>query len=1058
VAQSERLSGTVTFLFTDIEGSTGLLKQLGRARYGELLADQQRLLREVFAAHRGEVIDTQGDSFFVAFRSAADAISAAVESQRVLAAHPWPEGADVRVRIGIHSGEASATEERYLGFSVHRAARIGAAAHGGQVLVSDSTRSLVEDDLPEGVVLRDLGSHRLKDIDRPERISQLAAEGLQAEFPPLRRAEPVKTSPILRRRSLLAAVAAGVIAAAVAIPVFALGGGSGGSVALAGVDANAVGTVDASTGKIVASVPVGTTPGSVAFGEGSIWVTNADDHSVSRIDPRTNAAVQTIQVGSGPAGVAVCGGFVWVANNLDGTVSKIDPRTNSAVDTKQVGGGPRGVACGEHGLWVANASDGTLTRLDPRTGTLRGTVRVGSGADGVADGAGAVWVTSESSGSVARIDPRTGSVTRTTNVGSGASAVAVGAGAVWVANSLDGTVSRLDPTSNRVAATIAVGDGPSGVSVTSRGMVWVSNELAGTLSRIDPARNEVVDTVTMGNRPEGLAPTADAVYVAVRASGRTHRGGTLTATGLDTPDSIDPNASTFWEALTLTNDGLTGFRRAGGSDGARLVPDLAISLPTPTDGGRTYTFQLRRGRRYSTGALVRPADFRRAIERTLLLNPGYYGPYYGDVVGAAGCLKTPKRCDLSRGIVADPIANTITFHLTAPDPDLLYKLALPGAFAVPAGTPIKARLPLPATGPYMIAAYDPKHRLRLVRNPRFREWSAAAQPSGYPDQIEFTFVHSPQTLVRMMERGDVDFAYAVFLTPTSPSVLRTQYASQLHANPSRFTFYFALNTRVPPFDDIRVRRAINFAVNRNRMVEVAGAGFFQPSCQVLPPNFPGYQRYCPYTIDPRLDGKYTGPDLAKAKALVAASGTKGQAVTIWTSTVAQAASAGAYIVSVLKTLGYKARRKSVKNGNVYLPTIADSRRRIQAAGAGWFADYASPSNFFSVLLTCSSFHPGTTDNQNVAEFCNSRIDAEIARARSLQTSDPQAAAELWHKIDRDVADQAPWIVVGSGGLGFTFVSRRVGNYQYSPQWGSSTRCGSSRPARREALQGAALGV
>jgi class 3 adenylate cyclase len=151
------------------------------------------------------VIDTQGDSFFVAFRSAADALSSAVEGQRALAAHRWPEGAAVRVRIGVHTGEAAATGERYLGLSVHRAARIGGAAHGGQMLLSDSTRSLVEDDLPEGVFFRDLGSHRLKDIDRPERISQLAAEGLQAEFPPLRGAERVKPSPILRRRSLLAA-------------------------------------------------------------------------------------------------------------------------------------------------------------------------------------------------------------------------------------------------------------------------------------------------------------------------------------------------------------------------------------------------------------------------------------------------------------------------------------------------------------------------------------------------------------------------------------------------------------------------------------------------------------------------------------------------------------------------------------------------------------------------------------------------------------------------------------------------------------------------------------
>ena len=185
----ERLSGTVTFLFTDIEGSTALLKRLGRARYGDLLARQQVLLREAFAARSGEEIDTQGDSFFVAFRSASDAVAAAVAIQRSLGDHEWPDGVEVRVRIGIHSGEASAAGEGYVGFSVHRAARIGAAAHGGQVLISDSTRTLVEDDLAPGVFLRDLGVFRLKDVDRPERISQVAAEGLRVQFPPLRGAD-----------------------------------------------------------------------------------------------------------------------------------------------------------------------------------------------------------------------------------------------------------------------------------------------------------------------------------------------------------------------------------------------------------------------------------------------------------------------------------------------------------------------------------------------------------------------------------------------------------------------------------------------------------------------------------------------------------------------------------------------------------------------------------------------------------------------------------------------------------------------------------------------------
>ena len=217
----------------------------------------------------------------------------------------------------------------------------------------------------------------------------------------------------------------------------------------------------------------------------------------------------------------------------------------------------------------------------------------------------------------------------------------------------------------------------------------------------------------------------------------------------------------------------------------------------------------------------------------------------------------------------------------------------------------------------------------------------------------------------------------------------------------------------------------------------SGARFARPSCQVIPPNFAGYRRYCPYTIKPSPDGTYTGPDLAKAKALVAASGTKGQIVTVWIG-AKPAVPLAAYIVSVLKTLGYKARLdQRFVGGNLYpyFLAMSDSRRKIQVAGNSWIADFASPSNFFTSLLTCSSFLPGTTDNDNWAEFCNPKIDAEIARARSLQTSDPKAAAELWSKVDRDVVDQAPWLVHDNPQAS-DFVSRRVGNYQYSPQWGA----------------------
>ena len=178
-----RPSGTVTFLFTDVEGSTRLLGQL-RDRYGGVLAEHQRLLREAFAAHGGEEVDTQGDGFFYVFTRARDAAAAAADGQRALAAHEWPEGAAFRVRMGLHTGEPVLSDEgRYHGMGVHRAARIMAAGHGGQILASQSTASVLADDDLDGVSLRDLGEHKLKDFDRPERIYQLDLDGVSRRVP-----------------------------------------------------------------------------------------------------------------------------------------------------------------------------------------------------------------------------------------------------------------------------------------------------------------------------------------------------------------------------------------------------------------------------------------------------------------------------------------------------------------------------------------------------------------------------------------------------------------------------------------------------------------------------------------------------------------------------------------------------------------------------------------------------------------------------------------------------------------------------------------------------------
>jgi class 3 adenylate cyclase len=233
---TELPSGTVTFLFTDIEGSTELLKRLGDA-YGEVLATHRRLLREAFTEQGGQEMGTEGDALFFWFPGVRQAVRGAANAQRSLAEHPWAGGEAVRVRMGLHTGEPSVVESEYVGLGVHRAARVCSAAHGGQVLLSHATGDVAADDRATGVSVRELGDYRLKDIDRPERLFQLVIDGLPEEFPPVRAekvglaAEPASGSPPprrgLRRPLALALVAVGVLAAGGAAAAVLLTSGGG---------------------------------------------------------------------------------------------------------------------------------------------------------------------------------------------------------------------------------------------------------------------------------------------------------------------------------------------------------------------------------------------------------------------------------------------------------------------------------------------------------------------------------------------------------------------------------------------------------------------------------------------------------------------------------------------------------------------------------------------------------------------------------------------------------------------------------------------------------------
>jgi YVTN family beta-propeller protein len=514
MSMTELPTGTVTFLFTDIEGSTQLLKRLGPA-YSGALAEHQEIVRAAAAAHHGREVDTQGDSFFIAFRRGKDAVAAAVAIQRDLAAHAWPEDGVIKVRIGLHTGEPQVGEERYVGMGVNKAARIGAAGHGGQVLLSRTTRDLVEDELPPGVTIRDLGDRRLKDIERPEHLFQLDIDGLQSEFAQLKTLDvELKRK---RRRMYAGAALIGVLAAAVAIPVFALGGGGGGG-GSAEVKPNSLAIIDPNSNKVTGSIPnVGTRPSSVTAGSGSIWVANLDDETLTRVSPTTESVERTFPLDATPTGIAFGRGSIWIANGLRGSVSRFDPSVQEVTKTIPVTerSSAGSVAFGEGAVWAVFGNS-IFGKIDPGTNELESPTGIaGSSPSAIAVGEGYVWVANSGDNKISQILPETVSEIEKTSVGRQPYGVAVGDGAVWVTNHGDDNVTRYDV--NGSSFYIPVGKAPIGIAF-GEGSVWVANADDGTVSRIDPVERKVVETIGVGGRPYNVVVSDGRVWVTVQAA------------------------------------------------------------------------------------------------------------------------------------------------------------------------------------------------------------------------------------------------------------------------------------------------------------------------------------------------------------------------------------------------------------------------------------------------------------------------------------------------------------------------------------------------------------
>jgi peptide/nickel transport system substrate-binding protein len=515
-----------------------------------------------------------------------------------------------------------------------------------------------------------------------------------------------------------------------------------------------------------------------------------------------------------------------------------------------------------------------------------------------------------------------------------------------------------------------------------------------------------------------------------------HKGGTLTILANSSFGVADPAQNYTleeWQLLINTHDGLTAFQHVGGLAGTKIVPDLASSIPLPTNGGKTYVFNIRRGIKFSNGATLAPTDFLRTFERQFTV-PGPTA-FYSDFVGANKC--STKGCNLSKGVVANDSNYTLTINLTAPDPEIMDQLALPFADAVPATTSLKLtgnNVP-PGTGPYMWKTYNPNTEAVLVRNPYFHVWSAAAQPAGNPNEIVEKYGLPVSDEVTEVENGEADEVWDGDQIPSDQlSQLNSPtYSSQVHVNTLTADWYFALNTRKAPFNNLMARQAINYAANRSAYVKIAGGpSLAVPACQILPPNFPSYKPYCPYTTGSQT--VWSAPNVAKAKQLVKASGTLGDKVVVDGTSDEVGKALVEQMVSDLDSIGYKASPQLLTMSIQY-PYVQNSSNSSHwnVGWSAWYQDYPAPSDFLNVLLGCNSIHANSDASPNIAAFCDPAIQKQITQAESEEAGSPAAATSLWTQIDHEDTAQAPWVDLYNPKQ-IDFLAKNVHGYQWNPQW------------------------
>jgi peptide/nickel transport system substrate-binding protein len=481
------------------------------------------------------------------------------------------------------------------------------------------------------------------------------------------------------------------------------------------------------------------------------------------------------------------------------------------------------------------------------------------------------------------------------------------------------------------------------------------------------------------------------------AAGQVKQGGTINVVGVG-PDSFDPQEYQTVQAdsaLSRVYTGLLAFKDATGTESTKLVPALADSIPAPTNGGKTYTFHIRKGLTYSDGEPVVPSDVVNMIKRMLFLG-GPFSSFYLPIVGTDEYTAAKKPDAPLTGMKADDKTGTLTITLKKPDTRLLYAFAIGEAGVGPKSKALFKNMtghPFPGAGPYTLKVVrnSPTNGLYiLTKNPKFNIPTVA---KGNVDKIIGHMSTNVNKMTQDVISGKADYMTEDPVGDLLPQV-ESKYKDRFFIGPGYpNTYYFFMNVTIPPFNKLEARQAVNYAIDSRALERIFG-GRLSPSCNLLPKGMIGYKPIlpCPW-------GDPSGPgNIAKAKQLVKSAGLTGAPVAVYTNTKDPRPAIADYLRSLLNQIGFKASTKTLDQ-TVYFATIGNPKTKAQIGFDDWFQDYPHPGDFFGSLLTTEAAK--STPSFNNGFVSDPKLDQMIDAANAKQPTD---AVADWEAIDKYVND------------------------------------------------------